>query len=98
MSYRIFTLPSQFPYFLGDSVLAKFYFDELPITYKNQGKINLIRKILNDKVFNFDINFVMHYIWKSPNMRDYKITMDIEEYMNKIAYKFSVGGYNNDNL
>lgn len=37
------------PKFMYDIILINLYFDELPTTYKNQGRINIIRKILNYK-------------------------------------------------
>jgi len=79
------------PKFMHDIILTNLYFDELPITYKNQGRINIIRKILNYKACNVDVHFLIDYIWSSPNKRDYKLTMNIEDYINKIAYKFGIG-------
>lgn len=45
------------PKFMHDIILTNLYFDELPTTYKNQGRINIIRKILKYKAIKEGLKF-----------------------------------------
>lgn len=82
-----------YPIFVNDRYSIYFYYDELPMTYKNIGKLTILKRIVNTKLSNFDIYFLFRNYYNYNNREKFIKTlakMDPESYMKITAIKFGL--------